>query len=83
MWGPIIAQSVEAQDDSVFTDEAGARAWLAGNRKAVLKEAQRRRQKAQAKAEKEQEARLAIAKIRQTEQKAQAKAEKERARNRA
>ncbi|QOD06134.1 metal-dependent phosphohydrolase [Pseudarthrobacter sp. BIM B-2242] len=80
LWGHIIAQSVEAQDDGVFTDEAGARDWLAGNRKAVLTEAQRRWQKAQAKAEKLQRARLAAMKIQQTEQKAQARAEKERAR---
>ena len=74
LWGHIIAQSVEAQDDGVFTDEAGAREWLAGNRKAVLTEAQRRWQKAQAKAEKLQRQRLVAAKIRQAEQKAEARA---------
>jgi tRNA nucleotidyltransferase (CCA-adding enzyme) len=82
LWGLIIAQSVEAQDDGVFTDEEGARAWLAGNRKAVLTEAQRRWQKAQAKAEKLQRARLKVMKVQQAEQKAQAKAEKERPRPR-
>lgn len=80
LWGYIIAQSVEAQDDGVFTDEAGARDWLAGNRKAVLTEAQRRWQKAQAKAEKLPRARLKVMKVQQAEQKAQARAEKERAR---
>lgn len=80
LWGHIIAQSVEAQDDGVFADEAGARAWLAGNRSKVLREAQRRWQRAQAKAEKEQAARLVIAKARNAEQKAQAKAAKEAAR---
>jgi multidrug efflux pump subunit AcrA (membrane-fusion protein) len=80
LWGHVIVQSVEAQDDGVFMDGAGARAWLAGNRKTLLKEAQRRWQKAHAKAEKLQHQRLATGKIRQAEQKAQAMAERERSR---
>lgn len=80
LWGHIIAQSVEAQDDGAFTDEAGAREWLAGNRKKVLVEAQRRWQRDKAKAENLQRIRLAAMKVQQAEQKVQARAAKERAR---
>lgn len=42
LWGHMIAQSVAAQDDGAFADEAGAGAFLAANRDEVLAEAHRR-----------------------------------------
>jgi hypothetical protein len=41
--------STEAQDDGVFTDEAGVKAWLAENQDTLVEEATRRHAEAQAK----------------------------------
>jgi tRNA nucleotidyltransferase (CCA-adding enzyme) len=76
MWAIIVAQSEEAQDEGAFTDEDGAREWLAANRDPIMKETARRLQEAQAASEKKKAA-LAIAlKARQEEQRAAARAAK-------
>ncbi|MDR6435068.1 tRNA nucleotidyltransferase (CCA-adding enzyme) [Paenarthrobacter nicotinovorans] len=42
LWHFVIEQSRDAQDDGLFSDEAGAAAWLHANRDAVVAEALRR-----------------------------------------
>ena len=42
MWAFIVAQSEEAQDDGAFSDEDGAKAWLATNHDATMQETGRR-----------------------------------------
>jgi tRNA nucleotidyltransferase (CCA-adding enzyme) len=74
MWAFIVAQSEEAQDDGAFTDEEGAREWLATNHDAIMKETTRRLQKAQAASEKRRAAMAVILKAKQEEQKTAAKA---------
>ena len=48
-WTHIVAMSTEAQDDGVFTDEAGVKVWLVGNQDTLVTEATRRHAEAQAK----------------------------------
>lgn len=74
LWAIIVAQSEEAQDDGVFGDEAGAKEWLATNQDDILKEAQRRLQKAAAAYEKKKAAQDIITKARAAVQKAEARA---------
>jgi tRNA nucleotidyltransferase (CCA-adding enzyme) len=74
LWSHIVAQSEAAQDDGAFADEDGARQWLTANHDSVLKEAERRLQKAQAEAAEKKSALAVILKARQQEQKAAAKA---------
>lgn len=74
LWAVIVAQSEEAQDDGAFSDEAGVKEWLATNEAAILKEAERRLQKAAAAYEKKQAAHLIATKARAAEQKAAARA---------
>ena len=73
LWGIIIAQSQEAQDDGLFSDESGVKAWLSTNRTEILEEAQMRLQKAQAASDEKRAARLMAAKERAAEQKARAR----------
>lgn len=74
LWAFIVAQSEEAQDDGAFSDEAGAKEWLATNGDAILTEANRRLQKATAAYEKKKAAQDIITKARAAVQKAEAKA---------
>ncbi|TQJ66560.1 tRNA nucleotidyltransferase (CCA-adding enzyme) [Arthrobacter sp. SLBN-100] len=74
LWAIIVAQSEEAQDDGVFSDEDGARAWLAANEEAIMTEAKRRLQKSEAAYAKKKAARDIITAARVAEQKAAAKA---------
>jgi tRNA nucleotidyltransferase (CCA-adding enzyme) len=74
LWSIIVAQSEEAQDDGAFSDEAGAREWLAANEAKIMKEATRRLQKAEAANEKRKAALLVATKARAVIQKAEAKA---------
>jgi tRNA nucleotidyltransferase (CCA-adding enzyme) len=77
LWGIIVTQSQEAQDDGLFADEAGVKEWLATNEAEILKEAQRRLQKAEAEHAKKKAAQMVLLKARQAEQKAAAKALKD------
>lgn len=76
MWAFIVAQSEEAQDDGAFSDEDGAKAWLATNRDAIMTETARRMQKTQAASEKKKAAMALVLKAKQEEQKAAARAVK-------
>jgi tRNA nucleotidyltransferase (CCA-adding enzyme) len=76
MWAIIVAQSEEAQDDGAFADEEGARAWLAVNEDAIMKETTRRLQKAQAASAKRKAAMAIVPKAKQEDQKAEARAAK-------
>lgn len=74
MWAIIVSQSEEAQDDGAFSDEAGARDWLAANEEVIMTEARRRLQKLEA-AQAKRAAALAVAtKARAAVQKAEARA---------
>ncbi|GAA4034695.1 hypothetical protein GCM10023063_18570 [Arthrobacter methylotrophus] len=77
LWGIIVTQSQEAQDDGVFDDEAGVKEWLAANQTEILKEADRRLQKAKAEHAKKKAAQTILLKAKQEEQKAAAKALKD------
>jgi tRNA nucleotidyltransferase (CCA-adding enzyme) len=74
LWDVIIDQSEEAQDDGAFSDEAGVKGWLAANETAILKDAERRLQKATAAYEKKQADHLIATKARAAVQKAAARA---------
>jgi tRNA nucleotidyltransferase (CCA-adding enzyme) len=74
LWAFIVAQSEEAQDDGAFSDEEGVKEWLRTNEADILKEAQRRLQKAAAAYEKKKAAQDIITKARAAVQKAEAKA---------
>ncbi|GIU57484.1 hypothetical protein [Arthrobacter sp. NicSoilC12] len=74
LWPAIVAQSEEAQDDGLFDDEAGVKEWLATNYDDIMKEGQRRLQKAAAAYEKKKAAQDVITKARAAGQKAEARA---------
>ena len=74
LWAIIVAQSEEAQDDGSFSDEAGAREWLAVNEEAIMTEAKRRLQKLEAANAKRRAEIDAATKARALIQKAEAKA---------
>ncbi|WP_354214902.1 HD domain-containing protein [Arthrobacter sp. UYCo732] len=73
LWAIIVSQSEEAQDDGAFSDEAGAREWLASNEEAIMTEAKRRLQKSEAAYAKKKAAQDIVTKARVAEQKAAAK----------
>jgi hypothetical protein len=68
--------STEAQDDGVFTDEAGVKAWLADNQETLVAEATRRHAEAQAKWLSDKAEKAAAQKERQKAEKAAAQASK-------
>ena len=74
LWAIIVAQSEEAQDDGVFSDEAGARNWLATNEDAIMTEAKRRLQKSEAAYAKKKAAQDIVTAAKVAVQKAEAKA---------
>ncbi|WP_422758941.1 CCA tRNA nucleotidyltransferase [Paenarthrobacter sp. C1] len=74
LWAVIVGLSEEAQDDGAFSDEDGARDWLAANEEAVIKEARRRLQKLEAAQAKRSAEIAAATKARAAIQKAEARA---------
>jgi tRNA nucleotidyltransferase (CCA-adding enzyme) len=76
LWAQIVAMSTEAQDDGVFTDEAGVKAWLADNQETLVAEATRRHAEAQAKWLSDKAEKAAAQKERQKAEKAAAQASK-------
>lgn len=74
LWAIIVTQSEEAQDDGAFSDEAGARDWLASNEDAIMTEAKRRLQKSEAAYAKKKAAQDIVTAAKVAVQKAEAKA---------